>query len=122
MTTTEKNAVIAMFMGLEISISPVDGYDYGTWYKPSDIQGEVIPSPVLYHSDYNWIMPVVEKIRSTQECSDFNINFSCDCKIECEDYGMVFEEYCSNKVDTLQATYNACFQFIQWYNQQTQNP
>jgi len=114
MTTTEKNAVIASFMGIT-EIVETNGIVY------KDPNSELFYE-IKYHSDWNWLMPVVEKIRSIQECSDFNINFSCDCKIECEDYGMVFEEYCSNKVDTLQATYNTCFQFIQWHNQQTQNP
>ncbi len=58
----EYNKRCAEFLGMHISVDPADGYDTGTWYKPSDIEGEVIPSPVLFHSDWNWIMEVVEAI------------------------------------------------------------
>jgi len=107
MTTTEKNAEIARFMGLEISTNPTDGYDYGTWYKPSNIQGEVTPSPVLYHSDYSWIMPVVEKIE--KEHCWVTIR---GCMVEMPNIIAI------SRPTKLEAIHNACFQFIQWYNQQ----
>jgi hypothetical protein len=87
------------------------------WSITGDTPEKVLKDASLllnYHNDWNQLMEVVEKIRVTEKCNDFNINYSCDVKIECEDYDKVFEVYTSNTINTLQAVYNACVEFIKW--------
>lgn len=67
------NKRCADFMGLKISIKLEDGYSCGTWYKPTDNENEYLPCPVMYHSDWNWIMEVVEAIENKLNDS-FNVD------------------------------------------------
>ena len=120
MNTTENNKIIAEFMGgLKDGESRLSLQNNEIWLPIHGVchlgnSGKVLK----YHSSWDWLMEVVEKIRFTQECSDFNINYTCDVKIECEDYNQFFEVYTDNKVNTLQAVYNACIEFIKWHNEQ----
>ena len=120
MNTTENNKIIAEFMGgLKDGESRLSLQNNEIWLPIHGVchlgnSGKVLK----YRSSWDWLMEVVEKIRFTQECSDFNINYTCDVKIECEDYNQFFEVYTDNKVNTLQAVYNACIEFIKWHNEQ----
>ena len=55
-----------------------------------------------YHSDWNWLIGVVEKISEYRLAFPEQANKVCDLKI----------------VVNKDALYNACVQFIEWYNQQ----
>ena len=61
-----------------------------------------------FHTDWNWLMQVVEKIYQTNlyydKYIDFNSSMFLSGKIEL-----------STKIE---AVYNACLEFIQWYNRQ----
>lgn len=106
MTTTEKNAVIAKWMGVQ--------------YLHSTTRIETLK----YHSDWNWLIDCVSKIENldngfyfvkihTGGCFIHPINDTKDYKAK--QYGKVPIEY----------VYNAVFQFIQWHNSQVnqnQNP
>jgi hypothetical protein len=110
MENLENNKLIAEFMGWTL-----DDKDINSYRKlNNNVFKYSLLSNFKYHTDWNWLMEVVEKIRVTEKCNDFNINYSCDVKIECEGYDKVFEIYTSNTINTLQAVYNACVEFIKW--------
>lgn len=92
----ENNKLIAEFMGLDIP--------------------KRNPNTILYHSDWNWLMEVVEKIES--KGFDVHIN-TCVCRISDvgEDRFEDIETFNSN--NKIQAVYNACIEFVKWYNNQT---
>jgi len=80
------------------------------------------PENFKYHSSWDWLMPVVEKIRTIEDW-DVQIgliggdgNF---CKIERHSIASPnFRGYCKDGKSFLEPTYTAVIQFIQWYNQQ----
>jgi hypothetical protein len=105
MTTTEKNAVIGLFMGKIRKILKKDGSFDGIYCR---MNGEIININYLkYHSDYNWIMPVVEKIE--KEFCWVSIRGSL---VEMSDIISI------SRPTKLESLHEAVFQFIQWYNQQ----
>lgn len=63
-----------------------------------------------YHSDWNWLMSVVEKIESFEYLVEIRENV-CFIKTSEQDY---FSELENTKI---KAVYNACVKFIKWYNQ-----
>ena len=64
MKTTENNKLIAEFMELEASpkYNPkeyyIKEYNSGEWYLPEEMQ---------YHTSWDWLMPVVDKIEQVHE-------------------------------------------------------
>lgn len=117
--TLEYNKRCAEFLGMHISVDPADGYDTGTWYKPSDIEGEVIPSPVLFHSDWNWIMEVVEAIEKLTKKDGYGYEILITnslCVIE--ETNKIFDS--NQRVyakTTKEAVVKAINQFLIWYEQ-----
>jgi hypothetical protein len=95
-TTEESNKLIAEFMGFDID--------------------KRNPNTILYHSDWNWLMEVVEKIES--KGFDVHIN-TCVCRVSDvgEDRFEDIETFNSNS--KLQAVYQAVLEFIKWYKNQT---
>lgn len=101
MNTTENNKIIAEFMNKPTF--KTDG-----WVK--------IEYELLYHSDWNWLMEVIEKIES--------LNYSTEIKsISGLGHTMFFisggaEVPLSRRLikTKFEAVYNACVEFIKWYN------
>lgn len=134
MTTENNNKLIAEFLGWRESIIHHQGkkYDYEL---PSTIEmiGEsdlhycsdcgndlhykhsIFLNEMLFHSSWNWLMEVVEKIE--------DLNYSIEMnKQEENDYQCLIIKK-DIKVQTfseikIQAVYQAVIQFITWYNQQ----
>jgi len=113
MNTTENNKLIAEFMQLEENNSS----EY-LWHK-IHIHNK---NDLYYHSDWNWLMEVVEKIESIKDkqgCSFF-VEISKE-KVHIkyyykgEEFDNIFCYYYSlrSKKETL---YIACVEFIKWYN------
>jgi len=109
MNTTENNKLLADFLvenegGLiklrENVYSTLD--DFG---MPDD---DLILSDLKFHSDWNWLIQVVEKIESLDiyynKYIDYNSSMFTNGKIEL-----------STNIDHV---YNACVSFIKWYNSQ----
>ena len=95
---TENNKIIAEFMGIAdeietgatslIQIEGITGY-----YKNDDLK---------FHSDWNWLMEVVEKIEGIGKTElKFSVHFE-NTKLSSD----------------IQVVYNACIAFIEWYNKQ----
>ena len=71
-----------------------------------------------YHSDWNWLMEVVEKIESIKIETykvRVDIYFNC-CQINPTHWEQLISIY-GNKETKIEAVYNACIEFIKWYNE-----
>jgi len=84
----ENNKMIAEFMGLVIITDNISYFD--TDYKPLK----------KYHSDWSWLMPVVEKIIGMKDV-----------------YGQKRHEVKMSINPKIDITYGAVVEFIKWYNE-----
>lgn len=105
-TIVEKNRMIAEFMGLRYGRSSVKTYVI-------ENNKEVLPKDLKYHTSWDWLMPVVEKIESlgyefqiTKEEAYF--------KDTDGDFEIVASAFNGSIMDN---TYNAVVQFIEWFNE-----
>jgi hypothetical protein len=99
------NKLIAKFMGLTIITDNISYFD--TNYKPLK----------KYNEDWNWLMEVVEKIENLED-GEFSVEITNNC---CEINGFEIHTnlfICNNSETKIQAVYNACVDFIKWYNEQ----
>lgn len=128
--TTENNKLIAEFMGYENiaregkhpiykipSLSYEEpNFDYGIMEKVETFTPYF--DEMKFHSDWNWLMEVVEKIESLETLSYFNIQHNrveigttCDCF-------RTKEVITKDVFSKIEAVYNACIEFIKWYSKQ----
>ena len=116
MNTTENNKLIAEFLGWTKKIDK-EGEEtpfYNLPIKFNNPQGvkEYIPlEGFIFDTDWNWLMEVVEKIESLGnnfiiEGNRGFINIPQIKQIELR------------KETKIEAVYNACVEFIKWYNEQ----
>ena len=118
MNTVEKNKMINIFMGLK----PVEIFGRFSISKDhvsvccdtSDETMESFSKSTKYHSDWNWLMEVVDKIESLCSNTGFEISSSF-VHIRVNNNLTISSGVCS---DRMEAVYNACVEFIKWYNQQ----
>jgi hypothetical protein len=103
MKTTENNKIIAEFMGLVYRTKK----DYEGWYKDDSFTNRICDFGSLkYHSDWNWLMEVVEKclVGEAEHKKEGNKLVS-----------LIYEGLTElSKIKT----YNACVEFINHYNTQ----
>ena len=101
MNTIENNILLAEFMQPSFN-------GFGTY----DFDGELLTKEYLkFHSDWNWLMQVVEKIESLNVVVEVRENV---CYIE-----ETSKEYFSElEVTKILATYKACVHFVKCYNEQ----
>lgn len=109
----ENNKIIAEFMGATFKENefrfPTIVFKTGKNYFENH--------ELKFHSDWNWLMEVVEKIESIlPDDSIVTIEYK-DCYIPVlEDEEPFTIE--GNGETKIQAVYNACLEFIKWYNLQ----
>jgi len=100
MNTIEGNNDIAKFMGFELT-------RYGYWMSEKTPTGSIAgwykPNEMKYHSSWDWLMPVVEKINR------WHINNLCE---KMDFY--LFQQSITSSIDMV---WDGCVQFIQWYNE-----
>ncbi len=121
MTTTERNELIADFIGL----SKQDKSNGGKFYLyESPITGEYIePEDLLYDDSWNWLMPVVEKINNLHHHGDIGYDVrieAANCMVLNFD-GDIITQYEGQYVmggALIDYVYPTIIQFIQWYNEQ----
>jgi hypothetical protein len=108
---TENNKLIAEFMGLAYSTK----YQYEGWYKNANFNNRICDYDGLkYHSSWDWLMPVVEKIESLS----FVISFEIGRKyVEIKPVRELRDCFYIEGKTKIEAVYNACVEFIEWYNQ-----
>ncbi len=115
----ENNKLIVEFMGLKPKMESPDVYVFSDMpyfsvreNNPEDAMNAIVKYS-KYDSDWNWLMKVVEKIENYNEFTDVLFaprGCAIDCYIE---NGFSFSNDCDTKIE---AVYNACVEFIKWYN------
>ena len=115
------NKIIAEFMGAKLT------KDLKIMYPVYEGDSSYVKN-LKYHSDWNWLMEVVEKIeslgyRTLTENECFMITksklSSFDVRSK-DDYNTIFSDnyeinhYGGSKKENV---YNACVEFIKWYNE-----
>ncbi len=122
------NKLIAEFMGLR----PIESIQHGGYYQLDKHRGKIwyrnrddVYEKCKYHSSWDWLMPVVKKIGST-DWSSVDIHWgtgSVDsfawCDIEWSDSKKGFKT--SDKINgdeqsLITAVWVAVIEFIKWYN------
>lgn len=136
----EKNKLIAQFMGGEyerrkdcFSDRYFEYYYFmggqGNWRIEKATRCQYASEMLMYHTDWDWLMPVVEKIENTssetvakifvsingRECGYWNYFNAVDC-LRTENSGKVQKKFTGKT--KIEAVYNACVHFIEWYNKQ----
>lgn len=125
----EGNKLIAEFM---------TGETYNTFYLPEFGQyfnsyGQIeytetfSPNELKYHSSWDWLMPVVEKIEDVKvgllkngDNQEYRNQFYIMRNVS----WITPSNWCNNLIDTIvcktkiEAVWLACVEFIKWYNEQ----
>lgn len=120
--TTKNNKIIAEFMGF-IPITESDFLADNYKVKKKDIL--MVIECTKYHSDWNWLMEVVEKIESINEANDefySDYSFIVTNFIQNWTAGFISRENVEivnvEGLTRKESVYNACLEFIKWYNEQ----
>ena len=110
----EDNKIIAKFMDLEYN-KKLDSYEATTddveFILDEYHQGYVGSKWLRFNTSWDWLMPVVKKIESTQPEGFNTLIEGNNCWIETN--GISFEGMGKTKIE---ATYKAVIEFIKWYN------
>lgn len=91
------------------------------WAKVTDLKGNQKPIyyPILgashtklkFHRDWNWLMLVVDKIESLNKTVQIERGI---CHIH---NGGIHHGRSTKTQSKIEATYNACVEFVKWYNE-----
>lgn len=117
MTTIEGNKIIVKFDGFKFYND--DPITYPIGYYIGEFKGERIikqEDEFEYHSFWDWLMPIVEKIESMNELVSIEQK-SC---IIINDKDPDLHNWFMNPIETktkIEAVWFAVIDFIQWYNQ-----
>ena len=116
----ENNKLIAEFMGLKPKMESPDVYVFNDMpyfsvreNNPEDVMNAIVKYS-KYDSDWNWLMPVVEKIESLGNDILITSNYIQITYDKGEKF-ITIELEGNIKIF---AVYNACIEFIKWYNEQ----
>jgi len=126
MNTTENNKLIAEFLGLKLTTDGIQSLYY-------DKENHLKAMP-KFHSDWNLLMEVVEKIESlsVKEFNSFNVvidktSSSITCSFDYNGHHKKFTDVWEEKhwlsernFSKIENTYNLCVEFIKFYNQNEQ--
>jgi hypothetical protein len=110
MENLENNKLIAEFMGWTL-----DDKDLNSYRKlNNNVFKYSLLSNFKYHTDWNWLMEVVDKIEGLGFSIEMNKQEETDyqCLIT-KGYDIIFQTFSNIKIE---AVYNACIEFIKWYN------
>ena len=104
MNIIENNKIIAEFV--QPSFNGFGTYDFnGGFYGKLELK---------FHSDWNWLMEVVEKIEDYNYGATLFIIEDERCHVNTQN-GFEVDSVGHTKIES---TYNACVEFIKWYNEQ----
>ena len=109
--TTKNNKIIAEFMEYKKNTPSKDFFQHPTEKNRYD-RIEFLS----YNSDWNWLMEVVEKIESIlPDDSIITIEYkNCFIPVLDDEEPFTIEGGGKTKIE---AVYNACLEFIKWYNE-----
>ena len=124
---TENNQLIAEFMGVFdkiLSTGNIHSWsDAPFYYTTEDTREKVIKNISKYSKyskDWNWLMKVVEKIESIEDCV-YQVDILQEgCKILKRCCLLIDKRVGKLESDTtkIESVYSACVEFIKWYNEQ----
>ena len=107
MNTTENNKIIVEFMKWDI----LNDMTYSKATKGKWVELDKLK----FHSNWNWLMEVVEKIESIGYWIEILGGVHNVCRIgitnNIEDF------ICLDNETKIEAVYNTCVTFIEWYNE-----
>ena len=124
-----ENRLIADFIGAVQTYKPYVNTDdmeydmYGVIPTIEDGENEkhyFLPQEMLFDTDWNWLMVVVEKIENIEDenrCSKYNFEM-VQTFVEIIDNNNSDTIVEIDKNTKIQATYKAVVEFIKWYNEQ----
>lgn len=112
---TEGNKIIAEFMGYKERL--------GRYIRKNENELIYLTLPMKYHTSWDWLMPVVEKIRKMENgvggCFTFNWHDYRVWFSGWSDGSGVISECCMISGTTpINAVYKAVVQFVKWHNTQ----
>lgn len=113
---TENNKLIAEFMGVETApyyYLPQHGkieLNYGNYEHVEHFNSDELK----YHSDWNWLMEVTQKIESLGFWVEILGGVHNVCTIG--KTNKIEEFICVDDEVKIKAVYNACIAFIEWYS------
>jgi hypothetical protein len=117
MRVKENNKLIAEFMGLTQG-KPNETCWKHDWFDEAGAVTGRIETHLLFHSDWNWLMSVVEKIENLQYKNNNDVFKVVIDYGMCTIYNMISDlEVIVNvsKSTKIEAVYNACVEFIKWF-------
>ena len=121
----ENNKLIAEFMGVDsqiLSTNNVHSWSDAPFYYITEDSKEKVMEGVSkyskYHTSWDWLMPVVEKIECTPIDNDDNSDNFFNVMIEVFECNINGGDICicENGHTKREATYNAVLEFIKQYN------
>ena len=125
MNTTENNKLIAEFMGLVTQDEKFTSGRSIECTKGTFTDYEAIGKGWLhYHTSWDWLMPVVEKIESNKDVDMVELQYNSDSGYEVIITIDSEDEFARNhctESDRIKATYKAEIEFINWYNENKSN-
>jgi len=129
METTQNNKLIAEFMGLKEIYTPLLNI-----YEISETE-ICLETDLAYHTDWNWLMKVVDKIESFQATIRLKSNYSHfqnqnyhQVTIEIDkgklsesrktfwDDGFIYKHHSNTGLNRIDCYYESVIEFIKWYN------
>lgn len=119
--TTENNKIIAEFMGLKVITK--EEYLKHPQHETLSIKEYSIVEYQRYNSDWNWLMEVIDKIENLTDKNNFvlyDVNIYSDAVIilDQEEHEKVSITKSDGLTSKIEMVYNACVEFIKWYNEQ----
>lgn len=115
----EGNKLIAFFMDLTDN-------NYGQQFIVENNKDWVSASNLKFHTSWDWLMPVVEKIKKLEfefnTFSDYTKTEKYRNEVRISELSV--DKYCRiliRNTDMLDAIFNAVVEFIKWYNETQPN-
>jgi hypothetical protein len=117
----EGNKLIAEFIGMKQGkdFLDFDGRWASDWFDVSGTINGHRNELLLFHCDWNWLMPVIEKIKSLGYVTEISGNRErsfASIGIENTNEYVAKAGYDMEFLKQIDATYYAVIQFINWYN------
>ena len=120
----ENNKLIAKFMNIEID----DKQNLKSYRLTNSVYSSILlkshTENLFFHDSWTWLMPVVEKIEQLKNGYGFTFSVKISgnyCTIESYNYSLIVRIVECNNITKFKSVYNACVEFIKWYNEQNKN-
>lgn len=118
----ELNKLIALFMGYTEDEIQAEDWCGCNVLVECDITGDKNLVSSDYHSSWDWLMPVVEKIEETEYNYDTRIHYDAlegAYFVDIVDWGNAERACQTSYISRIDAVYKAVIEFIKWYNSLT---